>query len=344
MVLKKWINKYQYKLLKINSQLSFITAQIIGLWPFVFDTKKNLFKTSTSLRLYAGCAFLFQYVCLLSSVTVAIRSNFNWKSYSSVTIINIYGVLYVFCFVLDYLHQFTNFHKIEIIVTTGRQFYFKIRHYLNLRELSFMRLLIFYTFIYIILPIYSLYLSTSILKFLTDPSERRSFIFYFLTVMPNLIISVMPNIFMGAILMGYFLFMELNKVLENVMKTARALIKVESSGSKYFRMNRFCELSDRLDEVAVIHLELSTLLKNINNAFSIQLLSYLTYKTTSEVVHMFLLYMCFYLRTRNLLDIPTEMLWSVILEVLVLWTQIFLLTSTCNHLKLEVNMSISDKI
>lgn len=96
----------------------------------------------------------------------------------------------------------------------------------------------------------------------------------------NYVIKIVPNVFIATVLTMYFLFKQINTKVTQIIKAAMVLC-VGDDLKKHFRMQRFCELSDRLDEIAILHLELCDMLKVINAVASVQLTIHITLKFTN---------------------------------------------------------------
>lgn len=86
----------------------------------------------------------------------------------------------------------------------------------------------------------------------------------------NYVISIVPNIFIATVLTAFFLFKQINLKVKQIFEAAIALSCTGFKVNQNIRMQRFCELSDRLGKIAVLHLELYKLMNSINAVVSYQ--------------------------------------------------------------------------
>lgn len=335
MVNKEWTDKFQYKFLKFNIKFTITAATFLGLWPFIFDRNRMVFKTNAFLKYYTLFAFLFQFCCFsISGRLLTNKYHIEWRSETSKIIINCFGSIFLLCFITAYKQQLTNYNKIKLIALTGQQFWNKIKQDLDLSQSSYIPFLLIYFFVNCVLSVLTVIVAIQKLHLITNPTSNIFSYLYIFIALPYWTISVPANIFFGAVLLGYFVLIELNKVLQNIIESA---IDINMSDSKRcHQMQRYCELSDKLDNLTVIYFEFCTLLRNINNFFSYPLLSYLTYRTISIIYQAFFVYIYFSITINNIGGAPNQLLLANIESLAIFSLQLFVITGICTRLNIEV--------
>lgn len=116
------------------------------------------------------------------------------------------------------------------------------------------------------------------------------------------IISLLPDVVFGLVLIFRYHFHLLNQITSEILVDAKSMFATESHREVEMsfpkrsphpdgiRMQICCDLSDRLDEVAVLHQELVFLTCLANSAVSVQILIWTVWSVTLFVIKLFLEY------------------------------------------------------
>lgn len=264
-----------------------ILVRLLGVWPYLIDKKAKTVRTTWYLKLYP-LAVIFCITVFVTLGTSAFKTqDITWHSLAANLLAIFYGFLFVTCFVSTYVDQHYRFKSIEALIKRCRRHYIlRISKFFVIEEFSYVKLLLLYTFKTIVLMIFVAYCIV-IRMYLTSLMDGFAVLAFFLI---NYVISIVPNIFFGAVLLAYYLFKQINIKVKRTTEAAITLSALKADLTQHLRMQRFCELSDRLDEIAVVHLELCKLINALNSVASLQLSSHVTLKFISLLVQMFFVY------------------------------------------------------
>lgn len=127
---------------------------------------------------------------------------------------------------------------------------------------------------------------------------RKLFLFF-----PSWIVCVIPNVFAASMAATTYGFRQLNDAVANVMSQSCQMHETK----RFWRMNRFCLLSDRLDVIAVLHFELCSFTKTINRLFSLIVFFWFYNRIAFILAQTFYGYLIAsaYVGGRNYLDLST---------------------------------------
>lgn len=94
------------------------------------------------------------------------------------------------------------------------------------------------------------------------------------------------NSFYGCICIITFHFKRINECTTALMKEAKYFQNVSRRKNSYLKMLKFCELSDRLDKISIVHTQLIDSLNEFNRIVSIQLFSGITFNLLVLIIHV----------------------------------------------------------
>lgn len=264
-----------------------IIVRLFGVWPYIIDEKAKTVRTTWYLKLYP-LAVIFCIAACLGLGTSSFKTNdITWHSIAANLLVSLYGSIFVICFISIYIDQHNRFIFIEALIERCRRYFIlRISKYFVIEEFSFVNLLLLYTFKSKVIMIFSAY--CIIIRMYLSSLMDGVAVLAFIAV--NYVISIVPNFFFAAVLMAYFLFKQINIKVKRISEAAIILSAPGADVTQHFRMQRFCELSDRLDGIAVLHLDLCKLMNAINSVVSFQITSHITLKSMSLLVQLFFVY------------------------------------------------------
>lgn len=273
----------QRLLFRFNVRYLLIVIRLLGIWPYLIDEKAKTIRTTWYLKLYPLVVLMFFFASVVLSADSSKTDQIIWHSVAANLLMVIYAMIFVIGFFSLFVDQHYKFKSIEVLIERcHRLFTLRISNYFVIEEFSFVKLLLLYTFKSKVMMIYSAY---CIMSRMYLSSILHSFA-VFAIFGTNYVTSITPNLFFGCVLTSYFLFKQINTKVKRISQAAIALCAVGAELKKNFRMQRFCELSDRLDELAVLHLELCKLMSSINSVVSYQLNNNISLRFSSLLVQM----------------------------------------------------------
>lgn len=272
------------KILHFGISVGLFSGQLFGLWPFFFDRRRMIFSYSWYLRGYSIVLILTTlYFCLTNyTTTIGERKS---RTYNLTN--QIFTGIMVTVLVMYFVALHLNHHRIYQLLTLSLRLMDKLNRINN--DLPYMHMLMVFFCKTMFLD------SAIILSSISYASPDENSIFRVITfwLIPNVMIAMIPDLLFAVMQMISYYFKIINKRMETIMASVRELTITQfDSGTQvternHFRMRRYCELSDQIDEIAVLHLELCSLTKGITRLYSAQLLAWTVYGVTMFIVKLF---------------------------------------------------------
>lgn len=270
--------------LQLACSVGLFSGQVFGLWPFFFDRRRMIFSSAWYLRGYSIVMVLTTlYFCLTNyTTTIGERKS---RTYNLTN--QIFTGIMTTVLVMYFVAQHLNHRKIHQLLPVAIRLMGKLA--LINEDLPYMHMLMVFFFKTMLLD------SAIIFSSISYASTRENSILRVIAywVVPNLMISVVPDLLFATMQIVRYYFIVINRRMEAIMASVRELtISPIDSGTlipvkNHLRMKRFCELSDRIDDIAVLHLELCSLTKSITRLYSTQLLAWTVYGVTMFIVKLF---------------------------------------------------------
>lgn len=193
--------------------------------------------------------------------------------------------------IIIYICQYFSIETIGALVQKSIRLFIKINKFNAKTKLPYLNMLVTFLVKTVLLD---LAIFLSILSYINDLSAAAAddWMVMICWVIPSIILNIIPDLFYGAMQIFYYYFMVINRQMEGIMSDTKEIINpTEKLGDKkYHRMKRFCELSDRIDEIAILHHELSTVTEQFSNACSVQLLAWTVFCVLTFIVKLFMEY------------------------------------------------------
>lgn len=275
----------QRLLFQFHVRYTLIIVRLFGICPYVTDEKSNIVRTTWYRRLYPPAVIMCFVVFVVLSPPSQKMGEIIWQSDAANLLISLYGIFFAICFFSIYIDHHCKFKYIGALIERFRRLLtLRICKHFVIKEFSYLKLLLLYTFKSNVMMIYLAYCIV-FRMYLMSKIDFFATVAYFGT---NFVISIVPNLFIGIVLTASFLFRQINLRVKEIFHAA---IAISAAGAKPHLMQRYCELSDRLDEIAILHLELCKLTNAIKAVTSYQVSNYIVLKFMSLLVQLFFAYM-----------------------------------------------------
>lgn len=274
----------QEKCLHLARGVGFFSGQIFGLWPFFYDRRRMIFSTAWYLRCYSIVVVLTAlYFCLTNYTTTLGDRKSRTYNLTNQIFTGIMATVLVMYAIAQHLNHKQIYQLLPVAI--------RLMNRLNLinKDLPYMHMLMVFACKTSFLD------SAIIFSSISYASPQGNSILRVIAywVIPNLMITVVPDMLFAVMQILCYYFKVINKRMEEIMASVKELtISPIDSGTlitvkKHLRMKRYCDLSDRIDEIAVLHLELCSLTKNITRLYSTHLLAWTVYGVTMFIVKLF---------------------------------------------------------
>lgn len=274
----------QEKCFHIACTMGLFSGQVFGLWPFFFDRRRMIFSSAWYLRVYSIVLVLtVLYFCLTNyTTTIGDRKS---RTYNLTN--QIFTGIMTTVLVMYFVAQHLNHLKIHQLLPVAMRLMDKLN--LINRDQPYIHMLMVFFFKTMFLD------SAIIFSSITYASRQENGILRVIAywVIPNVMIAVVPDLLFAVMQIMCFYFKVINNRMEGIMACVRELTTAPIDSvtlipaKNHLRMKRYCELSDRIDEIAVLHLELCSLTKSISRLYSAQMLAWTVYGVTMFIVKLF---------------------------------------------------------
>lgn len=320
----------EQKLQYLSAMYSLFLIRIFGLWPYTVNLRTKAFKTTWFLKLQP---FLTGTICLIT-ISVIYRKlipllNIQWKSDSSKVLLKVYGAFNTITLITTYISGFLQTKGVKSIIVRSQEFMVKSQRKLNENTIKTILAILIYllkSFVLLIcfttLICLKLYFASPLLPIYVLP----------FVAVPGLIISTVPNLFFGAIIIAKVYFERINGRIAEIVRTANWLTLQKQT--HFGQMHLYCELSDILDELAVLHMELTRLTQDLCTLCNVHVTGYITWLAINAVVQEFLLYMS--VSMMNLYSNPTSLVVFNVLTISIVWIELIMFAHLCFTIMHEV--------
>lgn len=323
----------QEKIFKCFLNIILISAQLFGFWPYVFDANERLFRPSKWIYFYS--------VFMMTSINYAHFVYFQKLHSFFLTIFKSEGakvtILYCVAFssvitILVYVVQFVKMNRMNAIYVRSKCLMQKLNRTIKTEGLSYTNeLLLFATKAFVL---GSLHIFFSYIKLTSDP---KSILFGF--IIPDLMNTVMANVFYGAVLIILVYLRQTNK---NIFDVTHVAIQLNGNDrTNLEKVETLCRLSDRINELAACQYQLCYLTRDVCCIFSVHLTCWLIHKVCIILIQIFLIYI---LVVQLILRGDIKQLVGVIIsftQVLLTFTELLLVSKTCDEVNIEVLIFVS---
>ncbi len=253
-----------YKVLALKKFFSFLlcTLNVFGLWPFKFVKSSRHIKYNCFKAFYSAFTLCFGISTYIKAANY-IQDRFKKKHFNSFTLhiatsINDYAIVIVFLFAYTVPHIYSR--KIEIAFSRCR----KILDVMN-RSFYHDHIDIWTILLHIIVKTVLYEIIVIFLSFQSafhGNMPKQVFVVMYLLLLPEMAVRLQMNVFYGALLAFNIYFKKLNESLIDTIAETKII------GSQHHLMRKYCQLSDRIDEISTTYFRLIEATKLVNGIFS----------------------------------------------------------------------------
>lgn len=303
----------QQRLLQFVAASTLFVLRAFGFWPYFYDGRQRRYRTTWYLLLYPLLVWMLLFRTFGECAEIVYSDTmYEFRTQTPVMLYSAYGCISMLSFSCNYFLQYRWFRRIEIDTVRGAQLIRDIRQ--MVADTAAARQpqppercgVIVYFLLYAVktavLP--ALFFATGMWRTMVISSVGTTKTVYIaLFEMSLVIMGLIPNLHVAMLLCVTVLFAWLNAELRDVVRLAAAeqptTAGTEAEGAAkhrhrrvdhYRRMRTFCELSDRLDRVAGLHMRLTLLTRRLHRMLNVSIVIWLSYKMFDLLSHMFMAY------------------------------------------------------
>lgn len=277
-------------ILKITIIYLQTVAQLFGVWPYFYNQQKNIFKTTWYLKLIPIAACIFFTLGMLHSVIILFFESPNVVDDTDAAqfIKNMFSLTSVLMFFVSYKFPYIDKVFLENLTKLFHGFFIKANVAVNEIDSNYKNLLYMCIIKSALLP--AIYVITDNFKLdeIAKPARTNPMLKCFL-ILPIWIFGIVPNLFLMGMMVVLYYFRQMNVKLREIVRKTVSLSK-DKTGRRNYHMKWFCELSDEVDAVSVLHMELCDLVKLWNRLFSVPVCLWIYYKVIFLLLQLFFNY------------------------------------------------------
>lgn len=284
---------FQSRFLRCTIVTTLFVLRLFGVWPYFYDPALRRYRTKWFLLVYPLVVWaLLLHLFIHSADTLFERIRLEMRTDTARLIYASYSTMCVLTFSSNYFLQYLWFSSIEAALVEAADVVGRIRSLRVDRPWRYWRPLCLYCAKAWLLPAI-ICLCDAVRVWSLSPSNRPAQIMLF--ELSVFLMGVVPNLHVALLLTVGVLFKRLNEETATVMRLAQKLAQPQASPSDehcdhFRRMHLFCELSDRLDRVAVLHLQLTEITMRLQQMFSLTLIVWVCFQCMDVVTHAFSAY------------------------------------------------------
>lgn len=328
MTAKNWSWKHNLHVLSVA--YSFFLIRAFGLWPYTIDRRSNTFKTTWFLMaqpILTVTLILISFARAAPMLLPLLQRQ--WKSDASNMLIHIFGTINIGSLLTTYISVYLQARNVKSIIVRIQEFLVKSQRLLTddtIRTVSALLIYLFKSFVLLVCLT-----SLACIKIQLASLSSSGFILIF-AVVPILINAIVPNLFFGFILFAKVYFERINAQIVEIVRKGNLLPL-----QKHNHFGRLhCELSDFLDELAILHMELTRLTQDICKICNVNLTGYITWLSVNVLFQKFYVYMCISNGITELIVFPTTLVVIGVLTIIILWSDIIMIAHFCFTIMSEV--------
>lgn len=241
----------------------------MGLRPYDYNIEKDKI-TNSKLNSVLAVLFCitFSYLYHLSiEPFVRMLTSISIKQ-TTLTLQSTYAIFYgtISTFVGIYLFQNIFKSKLLILLLNAQKFHKKTKYIFKDNEIMYKKSLI----IFCAKSLFFKLIMIGATVFSLKEGSKASIYAIFITL-PGLFIFSVSNLFYGSIFGIKYYFEALNNKIEIILLKIKFIGK-PNNYTLYEKTKTYCDLSDQIDEIAILHSELSYITRDFANIYHIQIL------------------------------------------------------------------------
>lgn len=321
---------FQEAVLKFICKTYLFAWNMIGLWPFTYDSRKKSFSLNVFYAIIPLVVVPFYCIISWQDYSFLIdKVKFLFRNHVLRMVSNIYLLSSLLSSVCIYGTQYQQYGRIKNLFHKIRKFLTSFGESFPMDEVNYLPELFKFTIrTFIFSIVYEIYHLFSVSAVAPNTFGVFSFLAF---VLPNFILKFYPDIFYGGMLVAHFYFRQINKEIQHILNASVDL----SSSHDDEQLKR--NLSEKLDNIAVHYFHLVEVVKEFNSITSFRVLLWLCTWLWNFVIHFFMQYVFIGvpLRYGHTLNIAISM--TGLVDTVLSFFEFWLTTSICTKLAKEID-------
>lgn len=277
----------QQHILTLFVRIHYFFYILFGLWPF--NTRKPL----TSYYLYAIAFGSFINYANPTCAMFLVRHFTTYRSSNVSTKFQFFVVvMQVIVLFAIYIHQIFSMHRQIEVALSFRKLFRKLQPMFNQNPENLTCSLIIYGISFYVVNILKAYGNYGRYKFQSKQSDNID-LQVSMILLVNFVISFLPTHMCAVMLAFICCFKQINHQIETILRLASFVstdLMRNGYRKRHMTMQMFCDLTDRLDLMAMFHFKLSKLAIAFISLCSFQFIVFTCWKMVTTIFQIFVIY------------------------------------------------------
>lgn len=176
---------------------------------------------------------------------------------------------------LTFIVQIIQSHKIVRFLNDAIQFLFNFNKFIDRHKVKYLSSIFAIIFKIVVVNLMAQYaLIAGINLILIQVTGKKDYFSILMTSVAYTLQSMIPNLFYSSLLVVSFYLKQINEKIDDIVVQAKRISELDEN--EYMKQKVFCDLSDRLDDIATYHARLIELTNRLNKLCSFQILVSIT--------------------------------------------------------------------
>lgn len=318
-------------------------SQLFGFWPYYYDRSKKIFHTNQCIILYP--IVIVVSVLVLNIIVInELTLNFHIDRVPPLArFVSGFAIISALYFIpIIFFIQYLKLNKLNVLFQRANILLIDLWKYCNLQQIKYTKQLFIFTIRIFLINIIIVYCGIFHVTTIAPQEFSKNYWRIFVWILPTIIMTILPDVYFTMFLIFHFGYQQINRSISNIMIELR-LLNFGQEGineRKYLRMKKFCDLSDQLDKVAIIHFRLSSIVVEFNQCFSIQMIIWTIYLIQNTLGKSFMEYLTivmYVLKKKSFFYIEMDLLFFCNIVVILMYLlSITSVTKACSKTLSEV--------
>lgn len=330
-------NRRKQQMLLVAISILIFTSKALGLLPFYWNKNtQSLARYRWPIVIPLVLVFAMTFLINYSNSIVTPLAQTQYSSNGITLVLNVMTIVYSLTLGLTYVTHYCTLHDIEAMFADSVTIYRTLNQLkINMNDPSWL-LFAMFTVNFLFIPL----MQFAIIYYRTlslHASAAEHYALVGITSVPSLITSLVPNLFYNCMMVVLHVLQVLNDALRAVM-AATAHMDAETP---FRRQQRCCDLSDAIDAIAQVHLQVTLLAQRITDLLKMNLVLWMLFRACSVMVTLFTCYMyCVGWALFDTFEMPIQVLVLGIISSYVMLAEMLCFTHLCWKTMNEVIFTI----
>lgn len=327
---------FEKQYLKLISFVTLFLMQIFGIFPFYYNSKRMAFETNPICSIYPFLVVTFIIVgytiSILTITEIMIVDIIPLGQLAVQTVFYSINLCLITIYVVNYVQKAFLNKSISFILKTLTKLW-KITNNIEYNQEFHMFSVnsLLATGLNVAVECFQVYCIL--------PSIADSWWITILHILPFYVITLFPDFFHSILLIIHYGHRRINQEIESIMDEVELLNSTNTkTGNKtnYFQMKKYCELSDRLDDLSVAHYHLMKVTNMFCQSTSIQLLLWMIFVVINFIMKAFMLYLSIISTINKTYYVSAQFILLTVLQSICALLHVSTLARTSYHTTEEV--------